>query len=143
MKREETICLLLSIFAFLLILATLFFVPLPYNSSKIENNTVLNVIDGDTLEYYDSNLNQIITVRLLCVDTPEKGETGYEEAKEYLKSLVLGKEIILTNSIINEDDYGRALRYVYLNDLLINKMIVENGYGDLWIIPPENCNEMK
>lgn len=143
MKREKVICLLLSIFVFLLILAIFLFVPFSYNSSKIENNTVLNVIDGDTLEYYDNNINQIITVRLLCVDTPEKGETGYEEAKEYLNSLVLGKEITLASSIINEDDYGRALRYVYLNDLLVNKMIVENGYGDLWIIPPENCNEMK
>jgi len=142
MKREEIICVSLSIFIFLLISAILFFVPFSYDSSKIENNTVINVIDGDTFEYIDTTSNEIVKVRLLCVDTPEKGETGYEEAKEYLSSLILGQKVILKSSVNDKDDYGRALRYVYFNDLLINKIIITNGYGDLWIIPPETCDEM-
>jgi len=39
------------------------------------------------------------------------------------------------------------LRYVYVNDfgevLFVNKLILDNGYGELLIIPPEECNEMK
>ena len=139
--------MLISLAFIILIVAFIFSIPKPYDETKLENNTVVRVIDGDTFEYYDKNSDKILKVRLLCVDAPEKNKEGYEDAKSYLRSLILYKEVILKSSITDKDRYNRLLRYVYVNDfgevLFVNKLILNNGYGELLIIPPEECNEMK
>jgi endonuclease YncB( thermonuclease family) len=146
-KKEKIVYFLIYFILILTIIAILTSIPVSYDAPKIENNTVVGVIDGDTFEYYDATQNKILKVRLLCVDTPEKNEEGYAEAREYLKKLILGKEVILKSSIQDKDDYGRLLRYVYVDEFwgfsFINKLIVANGYGDVLIIPPEKCLEMK
>jgi micrococcal nuclease len=117
----------------------------PYTIKEPEQFTdrlVTNIIDGDTFQYYDANSYSFVIVRLLCVDTPEKNEPGYEEAKEFLESLILYKQITLNSSITNKDDYNRLLRYVYIEDLFINKEIIDEGYGKMLIIPPEECKEV-
>lgn len=145
-KRENIIYFLISFILVLLIIAIITSVSMSYSPPKLEDKTVMNVVDGDTFEYYDSALNKIVKVRLLCVDTPEKGEKGYEAAKEYLKSLILNKKVLLRASVNNTDEYGRLLRYVYIDESwgysFINKLIVSKGYGELWVIPPETCKEM-
>jgi micrococcal nuclease len=105
--------------------------------TPLADNYVTRVIDGDTFV-----INSGETIRLLCVDTPEKNTTGYEEATTYLESLILNKEVILNPSITNKDQYGRLLRYVYVENNFVNKLILDNQYGELLIIPPENCTEM-
>ena len=57
---------------------------------SVNPNLVSRVIDGDTFELCSGE-----TARLLCVDTPEKGEEGYEEAKVFLEDLILYKEVRL------------------------------------------------
>ena len=139
--------MLISLAFIILIVAFIFSIPKPYDETQLENNTVVRIIDGDTFEYYDGNSDKILKVRLLCVDTPEKNKEGYEDAKSYLRSLILYKEVTLKSSITDKDRYSRLLRYVYVNDfgevLFVNKLILDNGYGELLIIPPEECNEMK
>ena len=109
-------------------------------------NLVSRVIDGDTFELCSGE-----TVRLLCVDTPEKGEEGYEEAKLFLEDLLLYNPVELKQSNYdgpNKDKYNRLLRWVYIynsssvEQLFVNKYILEEGYGDILIIPPETCNEV-
>jgi len=147
MKKENIIYILISLAFIILIVAFIFSIPKPYDETQLENNTVVRIIDGDTFEYYDGNSDKILKVRLLCVDTPEKNKEGYEDAKSYLRSLILYKEVTLKSSITDKDRYSRLLRYVYVNDfgevLFVNKLILDNGYGELLIIPPEECNEMK
>jgi micrococcal nuclease len=137
--------MLVAIFT-LLIVAFISSIPKAYEKNDLQNNTVVKIIDGDTFEYYNMDSNKMVKVRLLCVDTPEEEEKGYEEAKGYLRSLILYKQVTLNSSITNKDKYGRLLRYVYVNDwgedLFVNKMILDNGYGNLSIIPPEECKEM-
>jgi micrococcal nuclease len=144
----------IAIFAglFLLMLFIFFFLFLFYNSSNpnsifFENNTVTNVIDGDTFEYTQitDSSRKIITVRLLCVDTPEENQPGYEEAKEYLASLILHKKVVLVSSEqgADKDAYGRDLKYVYIGGLFVNKEILNNNLGELLIIPPETCDKVK
>lgn len=137
--------LVYSLIILIVIIFVLFFVFLILKSPitpVLENNTVVNVIDGDTFEYYDADSESIKIVRLLCVDTPEKNEEGYDESKLFLESLILDKQIIMNSSITDKDIYGRALRYVYVEDVLVNKLILEEGHGELLIIPPEECNEL-
>jgi len=147
-KKEKIIYIIIGCAFVILIVAFFFSIPKPYDStSQPENNTVTRIIDGDTFEYYDENIGEIVKVRLLCVDTPERGKEGYQEAKDYLEHLIMYKEIILKSSITDEDKYGRLLRYVYVNNvgtkLFVNKLILDNDYGELLIIPPEECKEMK
>jgi micrococcal nuclease len=145
MKRRETNSkTLIIVFLITIILLSSFFLFVfpNLNKTSIPNtshpeNYVTRVIDGDT---FVINSGEII--RLLCVNTPEKNQTGYEEATSYLESLILYKEVTLQPSITDKDKYGRLLRFVYVDNSFINKMILDNHYGELMVIPPENCTEM-
>jgi micrococcal nuclease len=146
-KKEKIIYIVIGVVFVVLIVAFFFSIPKPYDESNLQNNTVVRVIDGDTFQYYDQNSNKVLTVRLLCVNTPEKGKDGYDEATSYLRSLIMSKEVILNASVTDKDKYGRSLRYVYVNDMgtieFVNKMVLDNGYGVSMIIPPETCDKMK
>jgi micrococcal nuclease len=101
------------------------------NNITINPNQVIRIIDGDTFELANGEI-----IRLICIDTPEKGKKGAEEASEFLAYLILNKEVRLEKDIDDKDEYGRLLRYVYINDsgniIFINKEIIKNNYGTLF-----------
>ena len=107
---------------------------LPQNTTLTYSNTqgrVLRVIDGDTIELLvkqeDIKQSLKIKVRLFGIDAPEKKQAFGKEAKEFLSSLILDKEITL---IINDKDkYQRTIGTILLNDKDINKEMVKNGYA--------------
>ena len=107
---------------------------LPQNTTLTYSNIqgrVLRVIDGDTIELLvkqeDIKQSPKIKVRLFGIDAPEKKQAFGKEAKEYLSSLILDKEITL---IINDKDkYQRTIGTILLNDKDINKEMVKNGYA--------------
>lgn len=68
---------------------------------------VSRVVDGDTLELGNGE-----TVRLVGIDTPERGECGYAEATANLERLTLGRAVRLAVSDEDRDRYDRLLRYV-------------------------------
>ena len=51
---------------------------------------VKRVIDGDTIVVGENT-----SVRLFGINSPEKGEIYYEEAKEFLDDLILNKTIFI------------------------------------------------
>ena len=58
-------------------------------------------IDGDTLRSGDER------IRLARIDTPEKHEVGYHEAKDAMQLLIQGREV---RCIVNRrEKYGRLL----------------------------------
>lgn len=75
---------------------------------------VVKIIDGDTFEvspnweWGDQKGN---TVRAKGYNAPEEGQPGYEEAKEKLRRLILGKEVELKDPI--KVTFGRLLCDVY------------------------------
>lgn len=146
-KKTKIIYILIGVIFVFLIIAFIASIPKSYDETQLINNTVVRIIDGDTFEYYNEDLNKILKVRLLCVDTPERGKDGYEEATAYLRSLILYREVTLVSSKTDKDKYGRLLRYVYVNQngeiLFVNRLILGNGYGELMIIPPEDCKEVQ
>lgn len=139
-KQNKNIFLFIALFlSIFLVLISLIFI-FPYKTKEplsFPDNYVTRVIDGDTFITYSGE-----TIRLLCIDAPEKNKQGYEEAKSYLESLILNKEVILNTSITDKDIYNRSLRYVYINNTFVNNLVLIN-YGELLIIPPEECKEMK
>lgn len=93
---------------------------------------VKEVIDGDTLVLTDNE-----RVRLLGINTPEHDQYYFEEAKEVLKMLVLGKEVKLEKDITDEDIYGRLLRYVFIGNLFVNEEMVKRGFANAFTFPPD------
>jgi len=80
------------------------------------------VIDGDTIE------TELGVIRMLGINTPEKKEKGFEEAKLFLDKYV-GNQVILESSGDNRDKYGRLLRYAFVGGLFLNKEVLERGLG--------------
>ncbi len=89
---------------------------------------VTKVTDGDTLVLANGE-----TVRLLGINAPERGEKCSLEASARLKELVSGKEIRMEKDIEERDQYGRLLRYVYLDSVLVNEEIVRGGYAHVYL----------
>ena len=83
---------------------------------------VIDVIDGDTFITDDK-----LRIRLFGVDAPELGDCMGEKAKDRLGELVIGKTVELTEPI--PDKFGRLMALVYVNDFLVNEVIVKKGLG--------------
>jgi endonuclease YncB( thermonuclease family) len=81
---------------------------------KRQPRTVLvtRVVDGDTVELGNGE-----SVRVVGIDTPERGECGYDEAAANLERLVLGRQVRLRVSDEDRDHYGRLLRYLDVDGL--------------------------
>ena len=89
---------------------------------------VYNIVDGDTIDVEIDLGFKIYTklrIRLNRIDTPERGDTGFKEATNRLKELILDKEITLITTKISK--WGYYLGDIYLNDQDINQiMLTEN-----------------
>ncbi|MFH1972292.1 MAG: thermonuclease family protein [archaeon] len=88
---------------------------------------VTKVIDGDTIDIETGD-----RIRFSGINTPETDECYYQEAKDEVKELILNKHIYLERDIDNKGKYGRLLRYIYLNDTMINAYLVQEGYAKVY-----------
>jgi micrococcal nuclease len=97
---------------------------------------VKNVVDGDTFDV-SFNIYGIQRVRLVGINTPEIGEEGYEEAKEFVNTTCLCEEVKLdVDDMEQYDSHYRILAVVYVNETNINEKIVREGYAEVMYIPP-------
>lgn len=108
------------------------------SSPSAELFKVTRVIDGDTIE-----LENGIKVRYIGIDTPETvapnkpdGCFG-KEASNKNRELVEGKTVSLEKDVSETDRYGRLLRYVYVNNILVNDYLVRQGYANAVSYPPD------
>ncbi|MDP4012708.1 MAG: thermonuclease family protein [Candidatus Nanoarchaeia archaeon] len=92
------------------------------NDSKMA--FVTKIVDGDTLVIEGGD-----HVRLLGIDTDERGHTCYDVAKERLSELVLGKEVNVEFGPERTDQYGRLLAYILLDGDNINLRMISEGYA--------------
>lgn len=100
----------------------------------IAKGYVIKVYDGDTitiaskLPYLESPLYRF-SVRLHGIDCPEiKGKEEHEKecaqiAKKEVSELIFNKVVTLQN--LQTEKYGRILADVYINDLHLNKHLVD------------------
>ena len=105
----------------------------------IYKGQVIKVYDGDTITiaaympYIDSSPLFRFSVRLNGIDTPEiKGHTEEEkqvakETRDILSNEILHRVVFLKN--VQTDKYGRILADVYLDDLHINKWLIDNKFA--------------
>jgi micrococcal nuclease len=103
------------------------------NSGLYEQALVARVIDGDTVEIADGR-----HVRYLGIDTPEVGDYYADEATARNRDLVEGKTIELQRGSRDQDEYGRLLRYVYVDGTFVNAELVAEGYATAYIFDPDD-----
>ena len=122
----------LIILIFIIYISEVIIINYPFNNFNEANNfTVIKVVDGDTFQLYNGEI-----IRLICIDTPEEGKPGFEDAKLFLESLIMNREVRLENDIDDKDIYGRSLRYVYVsmngNEVFVNKEMVRYGLAEVF-----------
>lgn len=93
--------------------------------------TVLRVIDGDTFEALVDlgfGIEQKFKIRLDGVDTPEVNTDEGKMAKEFVRQLIEGKQVMLIDG--GNEKFGRALAKVKLADGRdLTKFLVEHNIG--------------
>jgi micrococcal nuclease len=109
------------------------------NHNKVESGAVLSVIDGDTITVRIGEVEE--KVRYIGIDTPEPYRDGKpacfsHEATDKNKQLVEGKEVTLVADREDRDAYGRLLRYVYVGDVFVNKVLLDEGYARTLRVAP-------
>jgi endonuclease YncB( thermonuclease family) len=91
--------------------------------------TIVRVLDGDTVELADGR-----RIRLLNVNTPEKGLAYSTLAKSYLETFV-NRSIFLESH--GTDLYGRTLGKLYDGETYLNLYIVAEGFAHAYLVLPE------
>jgi len=104
----------------------------------VKYGKVVKVYDGDTITLASRILNGTeiyrFSVRLNGIDSPEiKGKTEEEKqsaikSREALKKLIFNKCVKLYS--VKTEKYGRILADVYLDDLHVNKWMLDNQLAE-------------
>lgn len=87
---------------------------------------VVNIADGDTFTLLDDQKQQH-KVRLHGIDSPEGDQPFGDKAKQALADKVFQKRVRVVKT--DRDKYGRTVAEIYLDDRLINKELVEEGWA--------------
>lgn len=119
-------------------------------ASPVENPSepiVADVVDGDTIIVrFPTGAEE--TVRLLGIDTPETVDPnrpeqcfGAEASAHVASVLRPGTTIRIERDVEARDHFGRLLAYVFRenDDLFVNLDLLERGFADLSIYPPNDA----
>ena len=97
--------------------------------------------DGDTCSTLQDE-----KIRLACIDTPElKGSNAdpilAKEARDFLNKLLANEQVSIKR--ITKDRYGRTVGELFKNDVNIQELIVEKGYGNIHMKYAYQCEWSK
>tara|TARA_A100001388_G_scaffold275488_1_gene261137 strand:+ start:649 stop:1050 length:402 start_codon:yes stop_codon:yes gene_type:complete len=86
--------------------------------------------DGDTCTSFKGE-----KIRLACIDTPElKGWKAdpipAKESRDFVNKLVANEEVSIKR--ITYDRYGRTVGELFKNEVNIQELIVDKGYGKIF-----------
>jgi len=119
----------------LLVIVFFLLLPLVACSPPPDTARVIDVIDGDTITIQGG-----YRVRYIGIDAPEihpRVEPFGTEAWQANRALVEGKEVRLERDVSETDKYGRLLRYVWVDDVLVEAELVRQGLARAKAYPPD------
>lgn len=91
------------------------------------------VVDGDTVDLTIDAGFKLTTeqrIRMLGINTPEKGQEGYAEAKNYLINRLKDKDVVVET--YKSDAFGRYLGVIFLDDININEEMLTKGFAKVF-----------
>lgn len=91
-----------------------------FAKNEVGTYKVSKVIDGDSIIIEGNQ-----TIRLASIAAPELEFCLGNESKRYLEKLVRDKRIKV--EFTSKDSYGRLMGLVYIEDKLVNEMVLEAG----------------
>jgi micrococcal nuclease len=93
----------------------------PTTAASVVN--VVNVVDGDTLD-----LSTGERVRIIGIDTPERGACGFSQAADALAAMVAGRAVVVSPGARDDvDKYGRVLRYIDVDGVDVGLSLIQQG----------------
>lgn len=101
-----------------------------------ETAVVIEVIDGDTINVLLDGRSY--RVRYIGIDTPERDEACFADATAANASYVEGQTVRLVQDSSNTDRFDRLLRYVYIDEVLVNAELVAGGWAESKRYPPDD-----
>ncbi|MBK7896702.1 MAG: thermonuclease family protein [Anaerolineaceae bacterium] len=101
-----------------------------------ETAVVTEVIDGDTINVLLNGRSS--RVRYIGIDTPERDEACFADATAANTAWVEGQTVRLVQDVSNTDRFDRLLRYVYVDDVLVNAELVAGGWAESKRYPPDD-----
>jgi micrococcal nuclease len=108
--------------------------PAPAEGDQAVRVELLDVVDGDTIRVRYRGEDE--RVRLLRIDTPERGEHGYREARRALDELLGDGPVTLVFERPGRparDRYGRLLAYVLDGKgRNASELMVRRGWSTFW-----------
>lgn len=102
--------------------------PPQLNSNLSETGRVVDIVDGDTIKVNIDGLDY--SIRYIGINTPERGDVCFEEATEANAFYVEGQTVRLVRDVSDTDRFGRLLRYVYVEEVLVNAELVAGGWAE-------------
>ena len=103
-----------------------------------EVGLVTRVIDGDTIDVQMGD--QTVRVRYLQMNSPERDQPCSRDATQANAELVAGKTVRLVPDKELVDPYDRLLRYIYVGDVNVNRVLVEQGFAEVVLYPPNDAH---
>ena len=112
------------------LLASLAFTASESSFASLSIVFIKHCYDGDTCTTLKGE-----KIRLACIDTPElKGWNAdpipAKEARDFVNKLVANEEVYIKR--ISNDRYGRTIGELFKNEVNIQELIVEKGYGKIY-----------
>lgn len=96
---------------------------------------IIAVYDGDTctaIVDLGMRVSVEITIRLYGINTPElRGAQKLDgiKSRDYLRSLILMKSVIIKTYKDKTEKYGRWLAEIFIDGVNINEKLVQEGYA--------------
>lgn len=134
-KSIDKVLVLILLVGFVYIVALR---PQIYLERKLQKIELGKIIDGDTIELKDGS-----QVRYIGIDTPEFDEKYFTEATQRNKELLNNKDIYLEFGKLRKDKYDRTLGYIWIDNLLINEVLLKEGLAFPLFIPPNDKYQNK
>lgn len=91
--------------------------------------TVTRLVDGDTIDVRSAS-GEDERVRIIGIDTPERGECGFSEATDALAAVIGESKVTLVEGGVDDRDrYDRILRYVDVDGVDAGLELIKQGWA--------------
>ena len=105
------------------------------HGSFVKRGVVSTVVDGDTIDArLDSGRGE--RVRVIGIDTPERGDCHFAEASARTRALALGRRVVLRGDATQDtrDRYGRLLAYIDIGGSVdLGRALIRSGHASVYV----------